>query len=135
MALFGTKKEEEKDSEPISEQKPEKSSVSKKSVKKATASTGKALSRKDFTILRSPIITEKAARLSEKGTYTFKVATAANKIEIRHAVEKLYNVAVRNVRTVHVPGHEVRRGRNTGWRAGYKKAMVTLQEGHKIEIV
>jgi len=116
------------------EKKPKNNSGAKKSVTKKEVKYA-APARKDFTVLKSPLITEKAARLGEQGTYTFKVDTAANKIEIRSAVEKMYKVEVETVRTVRVPGHTIRRGRITGWHPGYKKAMVTLQEGHKIEIV
>lgn len=89
-------------------------------------------------ILLKPIITEKAELLSEqRGQYSFVVDKKANKLEIRKAVEKLYNVTVRNVNTMIVPGKErsrfTRTGVQRGTKASYKKAIVTLMDGEKID--
>jgi len=75
--------------------------------------------------------------LSEEGDYaqkiTFEVATDANKIEIRSAVERLFNVVVTDVHTVNVRGKIKRMGRNYGRRPASKKAIVTLKPGETIE--
>lgn len=89
-------------------------------------------------ILLKPIITEKAEMLTEKrGQYSFVVDKKANKIEIRKAVEKLYNVTVRDVNTMIVPGKVRSRftktGVQRGSKAAFKKAIVTLTEGEKID--
>lgn len=89
-------------------------------------------------ILLKPIITEKAEDLSEKlGQYSFVVDKKANKLEIRKAVEKLYNVTVRDVNTMIVPGKVrsrfTRTGVQRGRKASYKKAIVTLTQGEKID--
>ena len=89
-------------------------------------------------IILKPIITEKAEMLSEKrGQYSFVVDKKANKLEIRKAVEKLYNVSVRSVNTMIVPGKERSRYSRTGVQKGtksaYKKAIVTLADGENID--
>lgn len=86
------------------------------------------------TIVRA-LITEKGTGLKEKGNkYVFQVDTGANKIEIRQAIEKIFNVHVVNVRTMNVPGKEKRMGRHAGYRPDWKKAIVTLKDGEAIEL-
>ena len=85
-------------------------------------------------ILRRPLITEKATHM--KGTanaVTFEVDRRAKKKQIQEAVEKLFKVKVTEVRTMNVSGKVKRRGRTVGLRPGWKKAIVTLKEGDKIE--
>jgi large subunit ribosomal protein L23 len=85
-------------------------------------------------VIKKPLITEKATLL--KGTSNavlFAVDTRANKNEVREAVEKMFRVKVLDVRTMTVPGKVKRRGRTVGLRPGWKKAVVTLKEGDKIE--
>ena len=88
-------------------------------------------------ILKRPIVTEKMTELQEKGQYAFEVDLAANKIAIARAVEKKFNVTVVDVRTVRVKGKTksqmTRRGRFAGRTAEWKKAVVRLKEGEKIE--
>lgn len=85
-------------------------------------------------IIQRPLITEKASDLQEKGqVVVFEVARVANKIEIKQAIEKAFEVKVKNVNTVLVAGKHKRFGRNMGKRANYKKAYVTLAEGSKID--
>jgi large subunit ribosomal protein L23 len=85
-------------------------------------------------ILRRPVITEKSTMLGEMGQYVFEVARDANKIEIRRAVEEVFKVKVRAVNTIHVPGKERRMGRSKGMTPSWKKAIVTLQPGQRIEL-
>jgi len=85
-------------------------------------------------VIKRPLITEKATLL--KGTNNavlFAVDTRANKKEVREAVEKMFKVKVVDVRTMTVAGKVKRRGRTVGLRPGWKKAVVTLKEGEKIE--
>jgi large subunit ribosomal protein L23 len=85
-------------------------------------------------IILAPVVTEKTARMREtKNQISFKVASDANKIEIRNAVEELFNVVVTDVRTLSVTGKLKRLGRFQGRRASWKKAIVTLKEGQTIE--
>jgi large subunit ribosomal protein L23 len=90
-------------------------------------------------ILIKPVITEKADALSEKRSqYTFIVSKDANKVEIKKAVNSIYNVEVASVNTILVPSkaksRNTRRGVVRGRVSGYKKAIVTLAEGETINI-
>jgi large subunit ribosomal protein L23 len=90
-------------------------------------------------ILISPLITEKMTNLTaDKGKYGFLVNPNSNKIEIAKAVEKKFNVHVESVRTINHPGKmktQFRKsGRFTGKTSKFKKALITLKQGEKIEI-
>jgi len=81
-------------------------------------------------IILSPVITERSTDGLAMGKYTFKVDKKANKIEIKKAVEALFNgVKVKKVNTMNVRGQQRRQGRNIGYTASWKKAIVTLEEG------
>jgi large subunit ribosomal protein L23 len=100
-------------------------------------------------VIKRPLLTEKGTLLKDTGgrpeadtgeddasrssQILFEVARDANKIDIRHAVEKLWNVNVLKVRTSIVRGKEKRIGRFTGRRSNWKKALVTLAPGQTIE--
>ena len=83
-------------------------------------------------IIIAPIITEKTTSLKENGSYVFKVSPKANKIEIRQAIEKIFNVKVKEVRTMNVKPKKKRVGKYTGMTSKYKKAIVRLAEGNVI---
>ena len=87
-----------------------------------------------YDIVRRPVITEKATRQSEHNVVVFEVPLKASKPEIRVAVETLFNVKVKAVNTA-VVGGKIKsfRGR-PGQRSDWKKALVTLAEGHKIDV-
>lgn len=85
-------------------------------------------------IIRRPIaLTEKAARLKEQNKVVFEVALKANKIEIKKAVEALFDVEVADVNTLVQRGKIKRMGRRPAPRPNWKKAVVTLREGHDIQ--
>ena len=86
------------------------------------------------TILR-PIITEKATMLSEQNKVGFVVPLSATKLEIKAAVEQLWEVKVKSVQTLNVKGKTKRFGRGMGKRADWKKAYVSLQEGFDIDFL
>jgi len=86
-------------------------------------------------IIHSPVITEKATILREGNKYVFRVDKKANKIQIRQAIESIFDVHVESVRTVSVPSKPKRQGLYEGRRPGWKKAYVTLRTGDSIEIV
>lgn len=86
------------------------------------------------TIIRRPVVTEKAVGLREQGTWTFEVDLNANKIEIRAAVEELFGVKVRRVNTLIVRGKTRRSGRSVGRRSNWKKAYVTLAQGESLAL-
>ena len=84
-------------------------------------------------VIRRPLITEKTTILREDGrTLVLQVATAANKVEIRRAVERLFGSKVAEVRTASVQGKLKRQGRHVGRRADWKKAYVRLRAGEKL---
>lgn len=90
------------------------------------------MSRPLHEIIERPVITEKSVRLSTQGRYTFRCRTSANKIEIREAVERFYEVKVVDVNTLTVKGKIKRAGRaRPGKTADWKKAIVTLAPGDK----
>ncbi|MSO43806.1 MAG: 50S ribosomal protein L23 [Thermoleophilia bacterium] len=82
-----------------------------------------------------PVVSEKSYRLVHAhNQYTFRVQDDAHKVEIRQAVEELFDVTVTDVRTVTVQSKPKRRGRTAGRRPGWKKAIVELQPGDSIDI-
>ena len=94
------------------------------------------MSRPPRDIIIRPLMTEKSMRQKEEqNTVTFRVRPDANKVEIRTAVETIFNVKVAEVRTVAYEGKLKRMGRFAGRRPDWKKAVITLQPGHKIELV
>lgn len=87
-------------------------------------------------IIRKLLITEKSTvARDEANKYCFEVDSKANKVEIGKAVEKLFKVKVTNVRVMHVLGKKKRMGRVVGQKSSWKKAVVTLAAGNRIEIV
>ena len=88
----------------------------------------------DYDVIRRPIITEKTnIQKDQANQVTFEVDPRANRIEIKRAVEKIFNVKVADARTMHVTGKIKRRGRVVGKRRDWKKAIVTLMPGERIE--
>ena len=85
-------------------------------------------------LIRRPIIlTEKSNRLREKNQVIFEVATDANKIQIKDAIQKLFKVTVVDVNTMNYRGKERRMGRSYGKLQNWKKAIITLKEGDQIQ--
>jgi len=85
-------------------------------------------------IIRKPIITEKSTIQKEKDNQlTFEVDRKANRVEIRYAVEKIFDVRVIKVRTIQMKGKVKRMGRTLGKRRDWKKAIVTMAAGENIE--
>lgn len=84
-------------------------------------------------VLIRPVITEKTTGLMEDNKYTFIVALKSNKVEIRQAVEQIFKVKVLDVNTIRVMGKVKRMGRTQGKRPDYKKAIVKLAPGERIE--
>ena len=87
----------------------------------------------DFDVLLGPIVTEKATSLSEHGQIVFKVRIDATKVQIRRAVERLFDVKVTKVNTIRVTGKTKLFRQTLGRRSNYKKAVVTLAEGQNID--
>lgn len=119
------KEEENKKEEKLEEKavKPEKSKIKEK------------ISGTTYRILKMPQVTEKATDLVKKNQYIFKVWPEANKIEIKNAIKDIYSVDVLSVKIIKVPAKKRRLGKISGLRKGYKKAIVKIKEGQKIEVL
>ncbi|MCH7492869.1 50S ribosomal protein L23 [Patescibacteria group bacterium] len=109
--------------------------TTKKSDKKAP----KAKPKKDDTgdaykVLIKPLVTEKGSSLRMNGQYIFEVSTQTNKIEIRKAFQKVYDIVPVKVNIINVQGKYVRYGKTDGSTKRWKKAVITLPAGKKIEI-
>lgn len=89
--------------------------------------------RTPYRIVRRPVITERGTFLKEQNKYLFEVDRTANKLEIKHAVETMFNVRVVRVHTVTMKGKVKRLGRFMGRTPAWKKAIVTLKVGDAIE--
>jgi large subunit ribosomal protein L23 len=87
------------------------------------------------SIIQEPVISEQSTVMAEDGKYVFVVNKKANKIEIKQAVERLFNVKVDKVNTVNMMGKRKRRRFKIGKRPDWKKAVVTLVQGEKIELM
>jgi len=87
--------------------------------------------KSSYDIILKPVITENSVDMMADKKYTFKVATDANKIEIKKAVEEIFDVKVAKVTTINMDGKLKRMGRYEGRRASYKKAVVKLTEDSK----
>ena len=89
----------------------------------------------NYTILIRPVVTEQSMHFANtRNSYAFEVNPKANKIQIRNAVEKIYNVQVVDVRTANVKGKPRRRGRHFGYTKSWKKAVVVLHEDYHIDM-
>ncbi|MDO8580956.1 MAG: 50S ribosomal protein L23 [Candidatus Omnitrophota bacterium] len=87
-----------------------------------------------YDVVKTIIRTEKATMLEPRGKYLFHVAVSANKIMIKKSVEEIYNVKVKSVHTQMMPGKSKRVRQEMGYTSDWKKAVVTLIEGQKIEV-
>ncbi|MFA7075468.1 MAG: 50S ribosomal protein L23 [Candidatus Izemoplasmatales bacterium] len=87
-----------------------------------------------YQIVKRPIVSEKSTKLSELRKYTFEVDKKANKIQIKEAIEAIFNVKVEKVNVVNTKAKAKRVGQHSGFTAAVTKAIVTLEEGYKIDI-
>ncbi len=101
---------------------------------KRYSGTAKVSQNRAYDLIRSPVITEKATLGSEHNQVTFRVPLDASKPEIRAAVEKLFEVEVTAVNTIRQRGKVKRFKGRPGKRPDYKKAIVSLAEGHSIDV-
>ena len=91
---------------------------------------------RSYRIIQKPVITEKASDgTAIRNAYTFCVPVDANKVEIRQAVQQLFDVKVKSVNTLRVRGKWRIRGRSIGRSQAWKKAMVVLEDGQTIDLV
>lgn len=109
---------------------PEKPAESKILKAKKEKKTGES-----FRFLKNPHITEKATDLMERNQYVFKVFPRANKIEVKKAIKDNYGVDVVSIKIINIPQKKMKLGKIQGIKAGYKKAIVRIKEGQKIEVL
>ncbi len=89
-----------------------------------------------YNVIKKPCLTEKGMLLQEEhNQVVMKVHSKANKIQIKKSVEELFNVKVDKVRTANMHGKKKRVGTHSGQRSNWKKAIITLKEGHKIDFL
>ena len=122
--------------------KPEKTEKLKKAKSEAEvrprpqAKTFKKPVNLAWSVLVQPHVTEKATDLEKGNKYVFKIFKKANKIQVKRAVEDLYGVNVLDVKIINIPRKKRRIHRRTeGFKKGYKKAIVKIAKGQKIEIM
>lgn len=116
--------------------KPKKEKPSKETKTEIPISRSKTkVSSEYWRALKSPHITEKGTDLNKKDQYVFKVFSGANKTEIKKSIEGLYNVDVLKVRIINIHAKKRRLGKSEGTRKGYKKAIVRIKKGQKIELL
>lgn len=87
-----------------------------------------------YQVIKAPIVSEKSTKLSEKRKYTFEVDKNANKIQIKDAIEAIFNVKVTKVNVINSIPKAKRVGKYSGFKPAVSKAVVTLAEGYKIDI-
>lgn len=134
-----TKKEEVQQTEKPKEKEKDKAGQKEEPKKeKLQKVVGKKVPQA-YRIIKEPHITEKASFLADQNKYVFKVSFKANKVEIKKIIEALYGVKVEKVHLIHSAPKKRRLGRTEGWRhglkRGFKKAIITLAKGEKIELL
>ena len=86
-----------------------------------------------YNIVIAPIITEKATKISEKNQYVFKVKIDSNKKEIKQAIEKLFKVKIKKIKTIKIKGKSKIFKGTKGRRSDYKKAIICLNKGENLD--
>ena len=97
-------------------------------------SSGTELSLMRKTVIIRPIVTEKAAHLADMGKYVFEVASKAGRVEVQQAIMSIYGIRPVSVNTQNVRAKTVRFGRHSGKQKTWKKAIVMLPKGKKIDV-
>ncbi len=130
MAIFKKKNKIKKE-----EPKPEEDKKVKEKVKeKEKEEIGFKKEPIAWKVLESPYISEKATDLVNKNKYIFKIKDSANKKQVKDAVEEIYKVNVLNVNITKIPRKKKRLGKFHGWKKGFKKAIIEIEKGQKIDI-
>lgn len=140
MGFFNRKKDDAKDAKKSNAPKAEKAKEevkteeSKKEAPQAAAAAAPRATGQAYRVLVRPIITEKMTRLGHDNQYAFEVAMTANKLEIRKAVEAVYGVTPTVVRVMRIYGKPVRSRAGMSRRSTWRKAIVTLKKGDRIDM-
>jgi large subunit ribosomal protein L23 len=88
-----------------------------------------------YEVIRAPLVNEKATLLSEQNKVSFRISSDATKSDVKKAVEELFKVKVKSVNVLNTRGKVKRFKGHEGVRSGYKKAIVTLEQGQKIDVM
>jgi len=123
MAIFKSKKKKESSEPEKKEEKIEKNE--KKTAKKLPIA---------WKILKAPYVSEKATQMAKENKYVFQVSDKANKNEIKDSIKEIYKVDVVGVNVIKVFRKRKRLGKFQGWKKGFKKAVVQIKKGQKIDI-
>ncbi len=138
MGIFGKKNKDEKDlkdKSKVSDKKVEdKTKKVVKTTKKVKKTGDKNVAPRAYKVLLKPVISEKATIGVSQNKYVFFVAKDTNKIEIKKAIEEVYNVIPKSVNIINTKGKKVRFGRTQGKQKDTKKAIVTLKDGDTIKL-
>lgn len=139
------KKDDEKDVKDVKEGKMVKEVKKETKEKKKSKSSGKTIKAKKvsrekmpvhyFELIKKPHISEKALTFNSENKYVFVIAQSANKSEVKKAIASLYGVVVKSVNIIKVPSKPKRFKGVPGIKSGYKKAIVTLAKGNKIDVM
>ena len=87
-----------------------------------------------WKVLVKPYVSEKATDLVKENKYTFEVTDDSNKIQIKKAINELYGVDVISVNIINIPKKRKRLGKHKGWKKGFKKAIIEVKEGQRIDL-
>ena len=135
-------KDNQKDKQEIKEEKAVNKEVDKKKKGKSSGKSVKAkkVSREKmpvhyFELIKKPHISEKALRFNSEDKYVFVISQSANKSEVKKAIASLYGVVVKSVNITKVPSKPKKFKGVPGIKSGYKKAIVTLAKGNKIDVM
>jgi|AntAceMinimDraft_8_1070364.scaffolds.fasta_scaffold20172_3 large subunit ribosomal protein L23 len=112
----------------------EKETEKEKPVKEVKPKKGR-VSESSYKVFVAPLVTEKTSMLEKESKYVFKVFPKANKTKIKQAIEDLYKVDVLTVRIINIPRKPRKIGRHKTWKKGYKKAIIKLKKGQRIDIL
>lgn len=134
LKLVKKVKEEVKDDSKVSTKKKTDKTDKKESVKISGAKIKSKFKLEGQTVLVKPLITEKISDLATLNKYSFEIQKNANKLSVKKAISSVYGVKVENVRVINVQGKNVRYGRHSGRTKDWKKAIITLAPGEKIEL-
>jgi len=141
LDIFKKKQEKKPEKKEQKVKKVIKEKIEKKPVKKAVEKKVQPERKKRkilfsaYKSLKSPHVTEKATDLTAKNQYVFKVWPRSNKKQIKEAVEDVFGIDVDSVRIINIHSKKIRIGKTKGQKPGYKKAIVKVREGQKIEIL
>ena len=119
----------------IFKKKPAEVKVAVKKTERVEKPAAKKILGEAYKVLAKPHVTEKASYLASKNQYIFEVFPGSNKKQVKKAVEDVYGVDVADIHIINIHSKRRRLGRTEGWSSGYKKAIVKIKEGQKIEVL